>query len=263
VDLGLAGAASVVVGGTRGLGLATAEALAREGSRVAIIARDEGRLAECAARLLGIGSPDTMALPADVSSDDQLDRAFGQIAERWGELNVLVVSAGPDVSGRAEDLSGEDWHSAFEVGAVGPARCVIAALPLLRSAAWARVVTVTAMSVKHQSPSLVSYTAAKSALASITKNLARSLAPDGILVNAVAPGPMLTGWAKAALGDAADNLDPVEAFRRLQRGQSLHVDLERIGTPEEVAAVVVFCASRTNSYMTGAHLNVDGGSDFC
>jgi 3-oxoacyl-[acyl-carrier protein] reductase len=122
---------------------------------------------------------------------------------------------------------------------------------------------VTAMSVQHQSPALVSYTAAKSALLSVTKNLARSLAPDGILVNAVAPGPILTDWARPVLASAGIDIDdPVAAFRLLERGHGMAVDLGRLGLPEEVAAVITFCASRSNGYMTGGHLNVDGGSDF-
>jgi len=142
-------------------------------------------------------------------------------------------------------------------------RCVRAALPLLRAAEWARVVNVTAMSVQHQSAGLVSYTAAKSALLSVTKNLARSLASDAILVNAVAPGPILTDWARPALASAGIATDdPVGAFGLLGRGHGMSVDLGRLGLPHEVAAVIAFCASPDNTYMTGAHINVDGGSDF-
>jgi NAD(P)-dependent dehydrogenase (short-subunit alcohol dehydrogenase family) len=142
-------------------------------------------------------------------------------------------------------------------------RCVRAALPLLRAAPWARVVNVTAMSVQHQSAGLVSYTAAKSALLSVTKNLARSLAGDAILVNAVAPGPILTDWARPVLAATGIEMDdPVAAFGLLGRDHGMSVDLGRLGLPQEVAAVIAFCASRANTYMTGAHLNVDGGSDF-
>jgi 3-oxoacyl-[acyl-carrier protein] reductase len=117
--------------------------------------------------------------------------------------------------------------------------------------------------VQHQAPHLISYTAAKNALLSVTKNLARTLAPDGILVNAVAPGPILTDWARPVLASAGvAPEDPVAAFAVLSRGHGMSVDLGRLGLPEEVAAVITFCASRRNSFMTGAHINVDGGSDF-
>jgi NAD(P)-dependent dehydrogenase (short-subunit alcohol dehydrogenase family) len=139
---------------------------------------------------------------------------------------------------------------------------VRAALPLLRAAPWARVVNVTAMSVQHQSAGLVSYTAAKSALLSVTKNLARSLGGEGILVNAVAPGPILTDWARPMLAAGIEMDDPVGAFGLLGREHAMSVDLGRLGLAQEVATVIAFCASRANTYMTGAHLNVDGGSDF-
>ena len=107
------------------------------------------------------------------------------------------------------------------------------------------------------------YTAAKSALLSVTKNLARSLAGDAILVNAVAPGPILTDWARPMLASAGIEMDdPVGAFGVLGRDHDMSVDLGRLGPPHEVAAVIAFCASPANTFMTGAHLNVDGGSDF-
>ena len=117
--------------------------------------------------------------------------------------------------------------------------------------------------MQHQSTALIGYTASKAALASITKNLARSLAADGILVNAVAPGPVLTGpiraAVRAALGDPDDRHD---AYRVMAERYGSAVDLGRVADPAEVAEVVAFCASAANTYMTGAHLNVDGGSDF-
>jgi NAD(P)-dependent dehydrogenase (short-subunit alcohol dehydrogenase family) len=166
-------------------------------------------------------------------------------------------------AGRIEDLDDAQWTAAFDSGVISAVRTVRAALPLLRVAPWARVVNVTAMSVQHQSAGLVSYTAAKSALLSVTKNVARSLAGDAILVNAVAPGPILTDWARPALAAAGIEMnDPVGAFGLLGPDHGMSVDLGRLGLPQEVAAVIAFCASRANTFMTGAHLNVDGGSDF-
>jgi 3-oxoacyl-[acyl-carrier protein] reductase len=263
VDLGFADATAVVAGGTRGIGLATSLCLAGEGCRVAVVGRDEARLRETARAAAAAGSPEVLRLPADLTSPSDVDAVFDAVERRWGTLNVLVNAAGPAGAGRFEDMDDAGWSDAFDQGAMSAVRCVRAALPLLRAAEWARVVNVTAMSVQHQSPALVSYTAAKSALLSITKNLARTLAPDGILVNAVAPGPILTDWAQPMLASAGIDMDdPVAAFRLLQRGHGMSVDLGRLGLPHEVGAVIAFCASRRNGYMTGAHLNVDGGSDF-
>ena len=263
MDLGFADAIAVIAGGTRGIGLATAVSLAEHGARVGIVGRDEARLTQTAATLVAAGSPDVLALRADLGSASDVDAVFATVGARWGELNVLVNAAGPVGAGSFEALDDPGWTAAFDSGVISAVRCVRAALPLLRAAPWARIVNVTAMSVQHQSAGLVSYTAAKCALLSVTKNLARSLAPDGILVNAVAPGPILTDWARpmlATAGIATD--DPIGAFGLLGRDHAMSVDLGRLGLPQEVAAVIAFGASRANTYMTGAHLNVDGGSDF-
>jgi 3-oxoacyl-[acyl-carrier protein] reductase len=263
MDLGFSGATAVIAGGTRGIGLATAICLGREGCRVGVIGRDASRLTEAAGAAEAAGSPEVLRLPTDLASMSDIEGVFDEVRTRWGALNVLINAAGPAGAGRFEDLSDADWADTFDQGVTSTVRCVRAALPLLRAADWARIVNVTAMSVQHQSPGLVSYTAAKCALLSVTKNLARSLALDGILVNAVAPGPILTDWVRPVLASAGIDVDdPVAAFGVLARGHGMAVDLNRLGLPQEVAAVIAFCASRSNSYMTGAHLNVDGGSDF-
>jgi NAD(P)-dependent dehydrogenase (short-subunit alcohol dehydrogenase family) len=263
MDLGFAGATAVVAGGTRGIGLATALCLAADGCRVGLIGRDEAQLQEAATALAGAGCPEVLPLRADLALISDVEAVFDEVQQRWGCLNVLVNAAGPAGAGRFEDLDDVAWADAFDQGALSAVRCVRSALPLLRAATWARIVNVTAMSVQHQSPALVSYTAAKSALLSLTKNLARSLAADGILVNAVAPGPILTDWARPVLASAGiEPDDTIAAFELLQRGHGMSVDLGRLGLPQEVGAVIAFCASRANGYMTGAHLNVDGGSDF-
>jgi len=263
VDLGFADATAVIAGGTRGIGLATALCLAEHGARVGVVGRNEGRVTATAAALTAAGSPEVLALTADLGCAADVEAIFATVAARWGTLNVLVNAAGPVGAGRFEELGDARWASAFDQGVMSAVRCVRAALPLLRAASWARVVNVTAMSVQHQSAGLVSYTAAKSALLSVTKNLARSLAGEAILVNAVAPGPILTDWARPSLAAAGIGMDdPVNAFELLGRDHGMSVDLGRLGLPQEVATVIAFCVSRANTYMTGAHLNVDGGSDF-
>jgi NAD(P)-dependent dehydrogenase (short-subunit alcohol dehydrogenase family) len=263
VDLGFAGATAVIAGGTRGIGLATAVCLAGEGCRVGLVGRDEGRLRDAADALQAAGSPEVLQLPADLASISDVDAVFEEVQMHWGTLNVLVNAVGPGGAGRFEELDDAGWFDAFDQGVLSAVRCVRAALPLLRAADWARIVNVTAMSVQRQSTGLISYTAAKSALFGVTKNLARNLAAEGILVNAVAPGPILTDWARPMLAAAEIEMDDaVAAFRLLQRAHHMSVDLGRMGLPHEVAAVITFCASRANGYMTGAHLNVDGGSDF-
>lgn len=264
MDLGLAGASAVVQGGTQGIGRATAECLAADGARVAVIARTEGDLTETTEHLRALGSPETLALRADVADAEAVAEAFRVVDDRWGSLNILVNAAGPESVGGFEQLSDDDWVTTFDVGLLGVVRCVRAALGLLRRAEWARIVNVSAHSTQRQSPPLVAYTAAKAALTSVSKNLSQALAPDGILVNTVSPGTFSTrairGWARSVDVDPDDN-------RAIMAGIEEHfghpAQLGRAGDAAEIGAVIAFMASRRNSYMTGADVNVDGGSDFC
>jgi 3-oxoacyl-[acyl-carrier protein] reductase len=254
---------TVVCGGSAGIGRAVALRLAAEGGRIALLGRRQEALHRALDRVRSAGASDAVAITTDVTADDEVAAAFRVIDDRWGEVNALINAVGPAGAGRFEELDDAMWHAAFDQGVLTAVRATRHALPLLRRAAWGRIVNITAVSTRHQSPELVAYTTAKAALASVTKNLARSLAADGILVNAVAPGPVLTGSIRAAVraaGGAADDLHDVYRVMSEQYGSS--VDLGRVAEPNEVAEVVAFCASAANTYMTGAHLNVDGGSDF-
>jgi len=257
------GAVSVVSGGSSGIGLAVAERLARGGGRIAILGRDPKTLESAKGAVEGAGAGAVLTLRADATKGDEVAAAFGEIDAAWGQVHALINAVGPSGAGRFEDLSDEGWLRVFDEGVLTAVRAIRHALPLLRRAEWGRIVNITAVSVQHQSTGLIGYTASKAALASITKNLARSLAADGILVNAVAPGPVLTGPIRAAVRAAhGDPDDRHDAYRVMSERYGSAVDLGRVADPAEVAEVVAFCASEANTYMTGAQLNVDGGSDF-
>ncbi|MGV9802508.1 SDR family NAD(P)-dependent oxidoreductase [Mycobacterium sp. NPDC003449] len=264
MDLGLRDAATVVVGGARGMGLATAQCLADDGARVAVVGRSAGALDAAVADLARRGSPDAVAVVADTGDPAQVERAFAQIGERWsGELNALVNTVGPGAAGNFEQLTDDQWQQAFDAGLMGMVRCVRAALPLLRKARWARIVNFSAHSTQRQSARLPAYTAAKSALNSVSKNLSLSLAPDQILVNVVSPGSVsseaLLAWADSV---GVDGSDPYRLMTAIGEHFGHPAHLPRAGMPGEVGPVAAFLASRRNSYMTGANVNVDGGSDF-
>jgi NAD(P)-dependent dehydrogenase (short-subunit alcohol dehydrogenase family) len=269
MDLGFSGATAVVSGGSKGMGRAAAECLAAEGARVAVIAREPGALDETVRALRDLGSPDSVALCADLTESRAVDDAFSGLRDRWDRLNVLVNAAGPvDVGIRSfEDLDDDEWHATFDIGTLSAVRCVRAALPMLRAAEWARIVNVSAHSTKRQSPSLVAYTASKAAMTSVSKNLAQSLAADGILVNTVSPGSFLSAGMRGYLaglpperGIEPDSLE--DAMRVITEDFGHPAFLPRAGDPAEIGPVIAFLASRVNSYMTGANVNVDGGSDF-
>lgn len=269
MDLGLADATAVVSGGSKGMGRAAALSLAGEGARVAVLARGRADLDETVDAMRAAGSPDPVALTVDLTDRATVDAAFAELGDRWGTLNVLVNAAGPVNVGvrRFELLDDEEWMATFDIGTLSAARCVRAALPLLRAAEWARVVNLSAHSTKRQSPDLVAYTAAKAALTSMSKNLSQSLAPDGILVNTVSPGSFLSegmkGYLRALPPERGVDPDSLtDAMRVIAEDFGHPAHLPRAGDPREIGPVIAFLASRVNSYMTGANVNIDGGSDF-
>jgi NAD(P)-dependent dehydrogenase (short-subunit alcohol dehydrogenase family) len=203
-------------------------------------------------------------LVADTADDDQVQRAFAELGERWnGELNILVNAVGPTVRGTFDELSDAQWRQAVDEGVMGMVHCVRAALPMLRTAEWARIVNFSAHSTQRQSVILPAYTAAKAMVTSISKNLSLHLAPDEILVNVVSPGSIaseaLLGWAQSV---GVDGRDPYALMSAIDEHFGHPAHLPRAGLPGEIGPVVAFLASRRNSYMTGANINVDGGSDF-
>ncbi|MGW6117908.1 SDR family NAD(P)-dependent oxidoreductase [Nocardia sp. NPDC055165] len=264
MDLGLRDAATVVVGGSRGMGLATAQCLAEDGARVAVVGRSAEDVEQAAKDLAGRGSPDAVGLVADVRDTAQVERVFSVLGDRWGgELNSLINTVGPNVQGTVEDLSDDQWREAVDHGVLSIVHCVNAALPLLRNAAWARIVNFSAHSTQRQTASLVAYTAAKAMVTSVSKNLSLLLAKDEIMVNVVSPGtfvtPALLDWARSV---GVDDDDPYRLMQAIETHYGHPAQMPRAGLPEEVGPVAAFLASRRNSYMTGANVNVDGGSDF-
>ena len=175
MDLGLAGSAAVVTGGSKGMGLAIAETLAADGARVAVMARGREGLDAAVESLLALGSPDAVGLSVDMTDAGSITAGFDAVAQRWGELNSLVHTIGPG-DGFFEEMDDASWDAAFALGTMSGVRSIRAALPLLRAASWGRIVTLSAHSIQRQNPRIVAYTASKAALSSVTKNLSKSLA---------------------------------------------------------------------------------------
>ncbi|MDT5008399.1 MAG: 3-oxoacyl-[acyl-carrier protein] reductase [Mycobacterium sp.] len=266
MDLGLAGSAAVVTGGSKGMGLAIAQTLAAEGARVAVMARGRTALDDAVGSLMSAGAQDAVGVSVDMTDARSIAEGFDTVADRWGELNSLIHTIGP-ADGYFEQMSDADWEAAFTLGTMSGVRSIRAALPMLRTAEWARIVTLSAHSIQRQNPRIVAYTASKAALTSVTKNLSKSLAKDGILVNCVCPGTIVTASFTEQLKDilAADGLDatnPVDVMTWINNNFHQPCDLGRAGLPEEIASITTYLASRRNGYVTGATVNVDGGSDF-
>lgn len=266
MDLGFDGSKAVVTGGSKGMGLAIAETLASEGASVAVMARGRPALDAAVETLRQAGAPDAVGISVDMADAASIAAGFAAVAERWGQLNSLVHTIGPG-DGYFEEMDDTDWDGAFALGTMSGVRSIRAALPMLRAGDWARIVTLSAHSIQRQNPRIVAYTASKAALSSVTKNLSKSLAKDGILVNCVCPGTIVTASFTEVLKDvlAAEGLDatnPHHVMTWIDNNFHQPCDLGRAGHPEEVATITTYLASRRNGYVTGATVNVDGGSDF-
>ena len=266
MDLGYTGAKAVVTGGSKGMGLAIAQALATEGASVAVMARNRAALDDAVQTIRDSGAPDAVGISVDMADAASIAAGFAEVAERWGALNSLVHTIGPG-DGYFEQMDDAEWEAAFALGTMSGVRSIRASLPLLRAADWARIVTLSAHSIQRQNPRIVAYTASKAALSSVTKNLSKSLAKDGILVNCVCPGTIVTASFTENLKDvlAADGLDatdPRDVMTWIDNNFHQPCDLGRAGLPEEIASITAYLASKRNGYVTGATVNVDGGSDF-
>ncbi|HEV7851159.1 MAG TPA: SDR family oxidoreductase [Mycobacterium sp.] len=266
MDLGFAGSKAVVTGGSKGMGLAIAEALAAEGASVAVMARNRAALDDAVEAIRAAGAPEAFGISVEMADAASIEAAFTAVSERWGQLNSLVHTIGPG-DGYFEQMNDAGWEAAFTLGTMSGVRSIRASLPLLRAADWARIVTLSAHSIQRQNPRIVAYTASKAALSSVTKNLSKSLAKDGILVNCVCPGTIVTASFTENLRDilAADGLDatdPRDVMTWIDNNFHQPCDLGRAGLPEEIASITAYLASQRNGYVTGATVNVDGGSDF-
>jgi 3-oxoacyl-[acyl-carrier protein] reductase len=269
----LTGAAVCISGGTKGMGHEAAIAFEREGARVVVTARGVERLEETVAQLRAAGSPDAFGVRTDVGDTSSIEALFQQIEKRWGMLNTLVNMAGPtDPSDGANfaDISEERWRYYLDVGVMSVVRCTRAALPLMRQAKWARVVNISSTSSRLGMPPEAAYATAKNGLNALSKSMAWALAPENILVNTVTPGAFHTEALRhymRATGAAERGYDPEDlsgAARWVKDnfgGRPLGA-IGRVAKADELASILLLLGSPANTYIVGANIPVDGGTDF-
>ncbi len=257
MDLGLKGRVAFVAGGSKGLGRATARALALEGASVAICARGEDALHAAADEIARESGARVVPIVADVSRKGDVERAVARTVELLGALHVVVCNSGGPKPGTFEELDEEAWTQAIDAVLLSAARTVRAALPHLKQHRSGRVIVITSTSTREALPGLLLSNVTRPGIVGLCKTLAKELGPYGITVNDVGPGVFDTErLAKLHARRAQATGSSVEALRA---DDASTVPLGRLGDPDDFARVVAFLASDAASYVSGQTLLVDGG----
>ena len=250
MDLGLDGRRALVTGGTKGIGRAIAEGLVAEGARVVVVSRSGDTVPGC-----------ELAIAADLAARGAPERAVAEAVAALGGLDVLVNNVGVARQVAFDDLSDDDWQAAFDLNVMSYVRAIRGALPHLRASDQARIVNISSTAGKRPSTGMPDYTVTKAAVLSLSRLVADLEAKNGVLCNALCPGPSLTpawleegGLADQAVARGGGDRDAVLA--KVAAGRPLN----RMAEPDEIARVAVFLCSSAASYVTGAAWGVDGGT---
>jgi len=257
MDLGLTGKKALVAAASKGLGKATALSLAREGVDVCIVARGQDTLQATADEIRRASGRAVLALPSDVSSAADVDALMKRVLEVFGHVDILINNAGGPRPGVFTDMSDEDWLAAMNLNFMSAVRLTRLALPGMRAHKWGRIINITSFAVKQPLPTLILSNAARSAVVAMAKTLAGQVAAEGITVNNICPGYTLTDRMRSlAENSAAHEQTSVD---EIMSRWELAIPARRLGTPEEVAALITFLASEQAAYITGTTIQIDGG----
>ena len=249
-----------MTGASGGIGRATAVALAREGASVLLVGRREDVLADVAqacSQAGGTGEP----LALDVTAVDAGERGVRACLDRFGRIDALVNGAGTSAVCSLEELTDDDWQAQWELHVMAPMRLMRAAAPVMAERGWGRIVNVCSSSGKRPSGTNMAYSVTKAAELSLSRAFADLFAARGVLVNSVSPGPV-AGDLWLARGGLADQSAQARGISREEvlEATASRQPIGRLGTEQEIAAVIVFLCSEPASNVAGAAWSVDGGA---
>jgi 3-oxoacyl-[acyl-carrier protein] reductase len=255
MDLGIAGRRAVVIGASEGIGLATAEGLAREGVEITIVARSAKKLSVAVEAIRIATGAVARAVTCDICAPHEV-QSFAR-AQGDAPIDILVVAVGASRRAEFEALGDSDWRESYEVNLLGPARIVRALLPAVKRGERPSLILLGGAGAKQPYAHQVVSNVHKAGILALTKTLAAELAPDGIRVNSVCPGRTMTALWRTRLDDLSrrEGRSAVE----LQEEFAREIPLGRFASADEIANVIVFLSSSRAAYVTGQSISVDGG----
>ena len=240
------GRVALVTGASRGIGSASSVALAAQGHRVAVGWRSDADGAKATVAAIEAAGGEAVATQLDVTDSASVDTAVAQVEEAFGPVEILVSNAGLADDGLFARMAEERWRRVINANLDGAFLVTKRVVPTMMRARWGRIITVSSVTAYIGAAGQANYAASKAGLIGLTRALARELAPRSITANVVAPGPIATDMTAGLTDEQRDRMTTA-------------VPLQRMGTPEEVAAVISLLASEPAAFVTGAVVPVDGG----
>jgi len=260
MDLGLRGRVAIVCAASQGLGKAAAAGFVREGAHVVICSRNRKRINAAAKEIRASvpeGEATVLPVVADLRKARDIRHLIAVAKRRFGRIDILVTNAGGPPVARFTDLTDRAWQQGIEQNLMSTIRSIREVLPQMRKQGWGRIVNITSVSAKQPIDDLVISSTVRPGILGLSKVLANQNAQDGILINNVSPGYILTARQRELASARAQRANL--SLEEYLRGAAREIPAQRLGDPEELANVIVFLASEKASYVTGATVSVDGG----
>lgn len=258
MDLGLKGKVAIVTASSTGIGKAVAETLVSEGANVAICSRSKEKLVEASKDIKNKTGNEPFWCVCDINSQKDIENFYNAVVQQFGGVDILVNNCGGPIPGYFSDLSEDDWNDAFKQVLLSVIRFSHLVLPDMIKKEWGRIINITSVAVKQPVHNLILSNSFRAAVTGFAKTLSNEVANKNITVNNVAPGYTLTHRLYELAVNRAKTSG--KSHEEILVEMAKDVPMNRLGGPEEIAALVAFLASKQASYITGTTIQVDGGS---